>query len=134
MARNLEFEYIGVRESRLQGGALDAIRIVVRGDDFIVCGADEQVDWLRMQIAARFDVKFRGALSLGNATGASNIQSLNYVLTWNPEGITYEAAQRHAEIISQELELNGISNGVYTPSISHQGIMFCALVARATRY
>ena len=45
---------------------------------------------------------------------------LNRVVEWTPNGINYEADQRHAEIICQELGLKDSSKGVVTPGIKQK--------------
>ena len=45
-----------------------------------------------------------------------SIRILNRVVEWNESGITYEADQRHAEIIMRELGLTKESNGCVTPA------------------
>ena len=45
---------------------------------------------------------------------------MNRVIEWTPNGIKYEADQRHAEIIYQELGLKESSKGVVTPGIKQK--------------
>ena len=92
-----------------------SLRVVVHGDDFTVLGPSSQLDWFREQIAARFEVKFRGRLG-PESLSSNSIRILNRVVQWTPEGIRYEADQRHAEIIVAELGLGPMAKPVSTPS------------------
>ena len=69
---------------------------------------------------------------------------LNRIVEWTPKGITYEADQRHAEIICRDLGLKEKSKGVSTPGVKpkantkeekelnpSQATQFRAMVARA---
>ena len=40
---------------------------------------------------------------------------LNRVMEWTPEGIRYEADQRHAELVIKDLGLSDSSNSVVSP-------------------
>ena len=71
-----------------------------------------------------------------------SIRILNRVVELTPGGIRYEADQRHAEIIIQEMQLKGESKSVSTPGVkseaqeasteleSDRATMYRALVAR----
>ena len=80
------------------------IRVVVYGDDFTVLGADEDLDWFRKQVQTRYEVEFKARLG-GQKTDDKNVFLLNRPIEWTPSGITYEADQRHVEIISRDLQL-----------------------------
>ena len=45
---------------------------------------------------------------------------LNRIVEWTPEGIRYEADQRHAEIIIKELGLSGKSKRLGAPSAKRE--------------
>ena len=92
------------------------IRVVVHGDDFTVLGNTVELDWFRQQISTRFEVKFRGRLGPGRQDDKS-IRVLNRVITWTNSGLLYEADQRHAELIVQQLRLSHHSKPVSTPSV-----------------
>ena len=117
------------------------IRAVVHGDDFTVLASENQLDWFRREIVKRFEVKFRGRLGPEQKDDKS-IRVLNRVVEWTVSGIMYEADQRHAEIIVQELGLTSASKPVNTPSqkaarqadaqlSQEESTMYRALVARA---
>merc|ERR1711873_14263 len=75
----------------------------------------ESLDWFRAQISQAFEVKFRGRLGPDQADDKS-IRILNRVVYWTSRGIEYEADQRHAEIIVQQLGLGSTSKSVGVPS------------------
>jgi len=91
------------------------IEVVVHGDDFTALGTDEQLDWYTAAMQGEFDIKIRGRLGSGPKDD-KEIRILNRVVRWTPEGLTYEADQRHAEIIVEELGLQA-SNAVKTPGV-----------------
>ena len=88
------------------------ISMTVHGDDFTSTARERDLKWLERQLSAKFEVKNE---YLGPDTRhKQSIRVLNRVITWTAEGLTYEADQRHAEIIVQELGL-GSSKAVTTP-------------------
>ena len=123
--QNWEHEYIEFLESAgFKSGVASPcifinedkqIRVVVHGDDFTILGDPEQLDWFRNKISDKFEVKFRGRLGPG-VDDDKSIRILNRVITWTNEGIQYEADQRHAEIIVQQLGLSSESKSVNSPS------------------
>ena len=48
------------------------------------------------------------------------VRVLNRILTWGPNGISYEADPRHAEIVIKELGLTE-AKGVFTPGTKEEG-------------
>jgi hypothetical protein len=71
-------------------------------------------------IQGKFDVKMRGRLGPDVGDNKS-IRILNRIVTWDNQGIKYEADQRHAEIIVKQLGLSEQSNSVVTPGIKDNG-------------
>ena len=43
------------------------VRIVVHGDDFVLVGEEEDLEWVRVVLEAKYIVKVRGVLSLENS-------------------------------------------------------------------
>jgi hypothetical protein len=80
------------------------IRAVVHGDDFTMLGWEEDLDWFRKEIQERFEVKIKGRIGPGKEDMKS-MRVLNRIVEWTEGGITYEADQRHAEIIVRDLGL-----------------------------
>ena len=70
------------------------------------------MEWFKNKISAKYESKhsFLG----GNPQHEKSIRVLNRVLSWTPEGIQYEADQRHADIVVEQLGL-GNAKGVSTP-------------------
>jgi hypothetical protein len=92
------------------------LRVVVHGDDFTVLGYTKDLDWFRQQIGDKFSVKFRGRIGPCQ-TDLKAIRILNRILEWTKEGIIYEADQRHAEIIKNQMGMKDESKGVNTPGV-----------------
>ncbi len=118
------------------------VRVVVHGDDFPVLGYVKDLDWFRQQIGDKFSVKFRGRIGPCQ-TDLKAIRILNRILEWTKEGIIYEADQRHAEIIKNQMGMKDESKGVNTPGVKgisddaaqdsdrHRATKFRAVAARA---
>ena len=103
--------------------------------------AQLSLDWFRAQIAAAFEVTSRGRLGPADGDDKS-IRILNRVIQWTDSGIEYEADQRHAELIVQQLGLNPTSKPANVPSVQctksdeeplepSDAVMYRALAARA---
>jgi len=96
------------------------LRLVVHGDDFTALGWESQLDWYREQVTRRFESKVKGRI--GPASGdEKSMRVLNRLVHWTSEGIEYEADQRHAELIIQELNLKADSKGANTPGEQSKG-------------
>ena len=121
------------------------LRLVVHGDDFTILGGEADLDWFRRSISDKYEVKFRGRIGPGEGDDKS-IRILNRVVEWTEDGISYEADQRHADLIVQKMGYSEESNGVVTPGEKkeaqedegedqdlrgEEATMFRALVARA---
>jgi len=88
------------------------LRVVVYGDDFTVLGSEQELDWFRKQMKQRYEVEFKARLGYAQENDKS-VSLLNRPIELNPSGITYEADQRHVEIIRRDL---GIGDKVrHTP-------------------
>ena len=80
------------------------ISVVIHGDDFTALGKYKDLDWYRGKIQDCMQTKVKGRIGPGDHD-LKTMRVLNRIVEWTPKGITYEADQRHAEIISQELGL-----------------------------
>ena len=80
------------------------MKAVVHGDDFTIIGRSQDSDWLHQKISTRFEVKFKGRLGQGKGDD-KEIRIINRIITLTEAGIEYEADQRHAEMIVQQLEI-----------------------------
>ena len=71
--------------------------VVVHGDDFVSGGEKGQLLWLDKQMKLSFELKTE---ILGPDKGETQeVRILNRVLRWEDAGISWEADQRHAELI-----------------------------------
>jgi hypothetical protein len=93
------------------------VRLVVHGDDFTALGWESQLDWYRGQVTNKFEAKVKGRIGPAR-NDLKSTRVLNRLVQWTREGIEYEAYQRHAEIIIQELGLQEGSKSVNTPGES----------------
>ena len=80
------------------------ICVIVHGDDFVILGDDEQIDWFKGRMNTAYQCKEVGRI--GPEEGdAKSMRLLNRIIEWREDGIHLEADQRHAEIIIKELGL-----------------------------
>jgi len=83
------------------------IRAVVYGDDFTLLGSEEYLNWFKAEIKKVYAIDFKARL--GPADGdQKSVRLLNRIVEWTTEGINIEGDQRHAEIIIQQLKLEGV--------------------------
>ena len=90
------------------------IKGVIHGDDFTMLGYEKDLDWFRKHMEERFEIKLKASLGLEEKDD-KYVRILNRVVEWDQEGITYEADQRHAEIIIREMGLSGSKKGLSVP-------------------
>ena len=88
------------------------ITCTVHGDDFTSCGPENAIEWFKAKISAKYESK-HSILGPGNKH-EKTIRVLNRVLPWTRDGIQYEADQRHADLVIEELGLKD-SKPVSTP-------------------
>ncbi len=67
-------------------------------------------------IGNRIGIQFRGRLG-PCAEDQKSMRILNRVVEWTETGISYEADQRHAEVVVQHLGLEGVSRSMCTPGV-----------------
>ena len=126
--QNWEFEYAEFMEKNgfKKGKATPCLfyheprnlRVVVYGDDFTVLGPEEELDWFRKQMVKRYEVEFKARLG-GTAQDDKAVFLLNRPIEWDASGLTYEADQRHVEIICRDL---GLTNKVRHTPFPHDRI------------
>ena len=93
------------------------LMLTARGDDFTVTGPAVALQWFKCKMEARCDIKTN---VLGPDAGMQQeTQVLNRTLGWGMCGITYEAYQRRAEIIVQEMSLKK-GNAVARPAVPEE--------------
>ena len=95
------------------------IATVVHGDDFCSEGCAESLKWMKGQLEKSFEIK-TNVLGPDPEKGESReIRFLNRVLTWQDWGIDWEADPRHAELVIQQLGLEGC-RPVVTPGVKEE--------------
>ena len=86
---------------------------LVHGDDFVCVADADDLRWLKEQLSQRFEMK---TTSMGLKEGESKEERiLNRVIRVTSEGWEYEADQRHADLIIQEMGASKMS------TLSHPG-------------
>ena len=81
--------------------------MVVHGDDFISEGSRADLKWLDSAMKEHFELKTE---VLGPQKALGEVQEarvLNRVLKWESTGISWEPDPRHAELVIQQLGLQG---------------------------
>jgi hypothetical protein len=84
-----------------------------------VAGEEQNLDWFRLRIGEKMDVKYRARLGPDHGDDKA-VRILNRVVQWTEQGIKYEADQRHSEIIMREAKLGNDSKSVKTPGMKIQ--------------
>ena len=97
-----------------------SLKTTCHGDDFIIIGNLDDIEWMGKQMAKKYDLKMQ---VLGPENGCqSEVRVLNRIIRWGEHGLEYGPDQRHAEIIVKELDLEGTRplSSPGTPDIDHQ--------------
>ena len=87
------------------------LRVVVHGDDFVSLGCDADLDWFEAAVKSEYTCKVKGRLGPGRGD-LKSARLLNRVISWEADGLTLEADQRHAEIIVRDLGLDKCKGSV----------------------
>ena len=82
------------------------LALVVHGDVFTFCGADEDLKWVQHLMKSWFEIK-RALVGQDN-TDDKSVVILGRVLMWMPEGLEYKAGPKHRDMI---LEYFGVGLG-----------------------
>jgi len=90
------------------------IAMTVHGDDFTSTGTEADLRWLDAQLKSKYELKTKYLGPTPHKGHLQELRILNRVISWTDRGITYEADPRHAELLVQELQLDG-AKGVTTP-------------------
>ena len=82
----------------------------MHGDDFSSTGTESDLRWLDGQLRSKFEIKtdFLGP----KQHHLKQVRILNRVISWEEDGINFEADQRHAEVIIKAMN---VTKGVSTP-------------------
>ena len=76
--------------------------MVVRGDDFMVAGCGDDLDWLSQKLNEKLELVQKVRLGPGYDSEAT---VLNSCVLYNDSGLTWEVDPRHAELAVAELGL-----------------------------
>ena len=100
---------VGVASTCVYSFGNKDVKAAVHGDDLILSGQPEELEWIRKEFTKRFEIRVQ-VLSDGNG----EIKILNRIIRKNFGGITIEADPRHVEAIIEQLGLAG-AKGLSTP-------------------
>ena len=94
------------------------LRAYVHGDDFVVVGMPEDLNWMReeMEQTYEFTVKTLGP----DSNHEKEVRVLNRILRWTDMGIEYEADPRHVEIVLKQLNIEACKPAM-TPGTKDEG-------------
>ena len=73
---------------------------VVHGDDFTLCGLEEDLDWITKLIAGWFEIKVRGTLGPAPEDD-KEIVILGRTVRWCDWGIEWEADKKHRNLLME---------------------------------
>ena len=129
-ASNWEREYSGILEDAgfAVGRATSCafyhpgrdVRIVVLGDDFVVEGEDEDLEWVRSVLEAKYIVKMRGIVGPEEKDKKCiEIFLERGAVEWRNEELWWKADPRHVERILEDIEMVEC-NGSYVPGVKLQ--------------
>jgi hypothetical protein len=88
------------------------IKCLVHGDDFVSSGSRKDLEWLRIKMTERFEIKTK-KVGLGPEE-LRETRILNRVVRVTEQGWEYEADQRHGELVVNGMGMEG-AKGVVTP-------------------
>ncbi len=80
------------------------IALTIHGDDFTSTGREAELRWLDCELKKKFELKTE-FLGPDPRRHVQQLRVLNRVISWQRDGLTYEADQRHAELLIRELGL-----------------------------
>ena len=83
--------------------------MVVHGDDFIVAGCGDDLDWLSQELNEKLELVHKARLGPGYDNDATVLNRVVY----NDSGLTWEADPRHAELAVAELGLQAAPSRVH---------------------
>jgi hypothetical protein len=87
---------------------------LVHGEDYVSAGTEESLAWLEKELEKAYEIKTQ---KLGDSAGYKPEGTvLNRILRRTPTGRVMEADPRHAELIIEQLVLEG-EKGVVTPGV-----------------
>ena len=81
---------------------------VVHGDDFIIEGADEELDYVQDVLAKNYEIKIRGRLGSGQRD-VREIDMLGRKIRWHEWGVSWEGDDRHKKLLEEYFGFDGAS-------------------------
>ncbi len=82
--------------------------MVVHGDDFTLCGVEEDLLVVQGWMKSWFDIKVRGILG-GDPEDCKEISIWGRVVRWTLEGLEFEADPKHREKILEYFGFDSIT-------------------------
>lgn len=83
------------------------LKTVVHGDDFFTEGTPKELKQFDKDFKEHFEMKTEILGPDAESGEVREVRFLNRVLTWNDQGISWEADPRHAEMVVKQLGLDG---------------------------
>eukprot|EP00973_Karenia_brevis_P065668 9127582-Karenia_brevis.AAC.1 len=80
--------------------------VAVHGDDFSLCGCEEDLSWLRDLMKTRFEIKVRAILG-PEGHGDKEVVISERLVTWKEDFIEYEADPKHRRKILEYFGFDG---------------------------
>ena len=87
------------------------LSMAVHGDDFVLCGYDEDLRWAADYIKGCFEVKVRAILGSG-VKDDKEVTVLGRTVRWHPWGLEYEADDKHRRLLLERFGLDGQSKAL----------------------
>ena len=91
------------------------LSVVVHGDDFTLCGLEEDLWWIKGLMESWFEIKVRAVMG-GDEEDDKEVVILGRVVRWTEKGLEYEADPKHRLMVLESL---GFEEG--TRTLSHNG-------------
>ena len=94
------------------------ISTIVHGDDYVSVGQESNLQWLEQRLKDKYEIKTKWLEY--KPEHQQEVRVLNRIITWNQQGIEYEADPRHVEVMLTEVGLTECTH-VTTPGTSTDG-------------
>ena len=94
-------------------------RCVVHGDDFTFLGPEEELQRIAGLMASWYEIKVRAIMG-PDAEDEKEVIILGRTVRWLEDRIEYEADEKYAKVIIEEMGLNEVSNGVDGPAVKEK--------------
>jgi len=93
------------------------LKVVTHVDDFICGGAEEDLRWLKRELQKEFELKYQ--IMGDDINDCKEATFLGRTIRWENEGISYEADQKHVQILLKEEDMEG-AKPVSTPGVAEE--------------